>query len=244
MKGGDLMKVVYRVVNALLAALVFPATFFLELIFIKVSFNDSLTGISDLVAKFLPDASKNPLNYGIKESINLKRVIDIVRGNDRLSPLLSDNGEFTWPEALDRIKPHLIACAVLLGVALLTALFILIWSACSNRRLPPVIAAAVGICAAVAMIIVFNRAAAHVMNGDLNLIEIFAGAGIMSSVLGEAIQVDSLVLGGFQNAIIILLALVIVWTVIFVAIEWGDAEAEAEKAARKAQKQKRHKKKA
>ena len=238
------MKVVYRVVNALLAALVFPATYFLEMIFIKVSFNDDLSDVSDLIAKFIPDASKNPLNYGLQESITLKRIVDIVTGNDRLSTLLPDGGKLSWPAGLDPIKPHLIACVVLLGVALLTALFVFIWSVCSNRRLPPAIAAAVGVAATVAMIIVFNRAAAHLMNGDLNLVEIVAGSGLLSSLLGKALQIDSLVLGGFQNAIIILLGLVVVWTLIFFAIELGDAEAEAEKAAQKAKKQNRHKKKA
>ena len=234
------MKVVYRVVNALLAVLVFPATYFLEMFFIKISFNDNLSDVSDLLAKFLPDTSKNPLNYGLQESINLKRIVDIATGNDRLSTILPNNGKLSWPAGLDPIKPHLIACAVLLCVALLTALFVLIWSACSNRRLPPAIVAAVGVAATIAMTIVFNRAAAHLMNGDLNPVEALAGSGVLTSLIGQALQIDVLVLGGFQNAIIILLGLVVVWTFICSAIEWGDAEAEAEKAAQKAKKHNKH----
>lgn len=237
------MKVVYRVVNALLAALVFPATYFLELFFIKISFSDSLSGISDLIAKFVPDASKNPLNYGLQESITLKRVVDIFTGKDRLSEFLNTGEKLSWPAGLDPIKPHLIACAVLLGVALLAALFIFIWSICSGRRLPPVIAAVIGVGATIAMTIVFNHAARHLVGSETALVDLFGG-GILSTLVGSAIQVDSLVLGGFQNALIILFALVIVWAVIFFAIELGDAEAEAEKAARKAQKHKHSKKKA
>ena len=237
------MKVVYRVVNALLAALVFPATYFLEMFYIKISFSDDLSDVSSILAKYLPDASKNPLNYGLQESITLKRIVDIATGKDRLSTLL-EGTNLSWPSALDPIKPHLIACVVLLGVALLTALFVIVWSICSNRRLPPAIVAAVGVAATIAMIIVFNRAAAHLMNGDLNLIEALAGGGLLVSLLGQALQVDLLALGGFQNAIIILLGLVVVWTFICSAIEWGDAEAEAEKAAQKARKQKKHGKKA
>lgn len=110
------MKYLYRIVNIILAALFFPAVFFLDLIFFR--------------------ASTSLAKYGLEESISLKRIIDIFTGNDPLSNLVKSDKGFTWPEGLAPLNARLIAAAVALGVAALAALFIIIFSICSGNASP------------------------------------------------------------------------------------------------------------
>lgn len=198
------MKALYRIVNGVLAALIFPAALFLDLVFFQVS-----TTIAE---------------YGVEESITLKRVIDILMGNDRLSPfILGDTGHFEWPEIFDPINGRLIAFVVFFALVLVAALFILIWSCCSNKRIPVVIAGALGLIFSIVMIICFNSAAAAVLSGEVNIMAL-AGEGILSSIIGGLLQVDTLMLGGFHNAFIIIMALIIVWTGAYYLVELGDKD--------------------
>ena len=62
------MKYVYRIVNALLAAAIFPAVLFLDFLLVRAS-----TSLADV---------------GLEETITLKRIIDIFTGHDTLSSLI------------------------------------------------------------------------------------------------------------------------------------------------------------
>lgn len=198
------MKALYRIVNGVLAALIFPAALFLDLIFFQIS------------AKVV--------DYGLEESITLKRVIDILMGNDRLSSfILGDTGTFEWPKIFEPINGKLIAFVVFFALVIATALFIIVWSCCSNKRIPVAVAGALGLIFSIAMIICFNKAAAPILAGEINIMSI-AGEGILSSIIGGFLQVDTIVLGGFQNAFIIIMSVIIAWTVIFYLVELGDTE--------------------
>lgn len=198
------MKALYRIVNGVLAALIFPAALFLDLIFFQVSTS---------IAK-----------YGLEESITLKRVIDIITGNDRLSPfVLGDTGVFEWPEVLEPINSKLIAFVVFFALVIAVALFVIVWSCCSNKRIPVAVAGALGLIFSIVMIICFNSAAAPILSGEIKLASI-AGTGLLSSIIGGLVQVDTLILGGFQNAFIIIMSLIIAWTAIFYLVELGDSE--------------------
>lgn len=202
------MKALYRIVNSILAALIFPAALFLDLIFFQVS--------------------ATVVDYGLEESITLKRVIDILMGNDRLSTIvLGEAGHFEWPEIFDPINGKLIAFVVFFALVLVTALFIIIWSCCSSKRIPVVVAGALGVIFSIAMIICFNKAAAPILAGEIKLTAL-AGEGLLSSILGGLIQVDTLMLGGFHNAFIIIMGLIIVWTGAYYLVELGD-KGESEK---------------
>ncbi len=198
------MKALYRIVNGILAALIFPAALFLDLIFFQVS--------------------ATVVDYGLEEAITLKRVIDIMTGNDRLSSfVLGDTGSFEWPEIFDPINGRLIAFVVFFGLVLVTALFIIIWSCCSNKRIPVVSAGALGLVFSIAMVICFNKAAAPILSGEISLAAL-GGEGILSSIIGGLVQVDTLMLGGFHNAFIILMGLIIVWTGAFYLVELGEED--------------------
>lgn len=197
------MKYVYRIVNALLAAAVFPAVIFLDFMIVR--------------------ASTTIVDAGVEESINIQRIINILMGNDRISEFVDGfgSGGFTWPEAFAPINARLISAVAFFAVALLCALFIIIWSACSNKRIPVLSAAALGLVSTIIMICCFNSASAAITSGAINVVTAF-GSGWIASLLGGFVNIDTLAFGGFQNGMIILFVCLIIWTVVFYLIELGE----------------------
>lgn len=203
------MKALYRIVNAVLGALFFPAALFLDVFFIQIS-----TTLA---------------NAGVEESINIKRIISIITGNDPLSRIVLKDGSFKWPEAFAPINGKLIAAAVFFCLVLAAALFIVIWSCCSNKRLPIFIAGIAALVFTIVMIIIFNSAAASIISGEIGLVKALAGEGVLSTLFGGLVQVDNLKLGGFHCGFIILAIVILVWTGAFYLVELGDTEEEAKK---------------
>lgn len=198
------MKYVFKTVNAVLAALFFPAVIFLDMIFFQ--------------------ASTSLIDYGLEESFSLKRIIDIFTGNDALSSIIKSDGDFSWPEGLAPLSTRLIVCVAAFGVAALAALFIIVFSICSSKRIPVIAAAGTGLVATIVMIISFNSAAGDIIDGTVNLVTAIAGSGIISSIIGGIVNVDKLMLGGFQNAMLILFVVIIFWCLAFILIELGETK--------------------
>lgn len=207
------MKALYRIVNALLAAAVFPVVIFMDLIYFRIS-----TSLADA---------------GLQEGISIKFIIDVITGKETFfhDMLIKETGlTLSWPEALDPVKGQLIATFVSFVLIIIAALFIVIWSICSNKRLPVLIASVTGIVSAIVMIICFNSAAAPIMDGTINVIKIFSSNWLIG-LLGNVVSVDYLGLGGFQTGIIMLFISLIVWTGAFYLVEMG--ETKEEKPAKK-----------
>ncbi|MBQ4626444.1 MAG: hypothetical protein IJB45_04245, partial [Clostridia bacterium] len=72
----------------------------------------------------------------------------------------------------------------------------------------------------------FAQAAIFFTLGTINVVEVFAGSGLLSSLLGSVVKVDTLMLGGFKNGLIILFAVIIIWTLSFILIDLGDEKEE------------------
>lgn len=207
------MKYLYRIVNIVLSALFFPAVIFLDLISFKASTSFS--------------------KYGLGESISLKRIIDIFTGKDPLSSLVESDKSFSWPTGLDPLKGRLIACAAALAVAALAAIFIIVFSICSSKRIPVIAAAGVGLAATIVMTACFNSAAGDVMDGTVNLVKAIAGSGIISSIIGGVVSVDSLTLGGFRNGLLIIFIVLIIWSLSYILVDVGDKPQAAGKAKKR-----------
>ncbi len=208
------MKYLYRIVNALLAAAIFPAAIFLEFIMARVS-----TTLFDA---------------GIQETMRIKDIIDVLMGEGRIFGIPIERGslgEFAWPEALDPAKGRIIATVVCFALALLAALFIIIWSIFSNKRIPVVIASVAGLIATIVMIVCFNSFASLLTEGIINVVEIFTSSWLIS-LLGEIIVVDALTFAGFQNGMIVVFLCLLVWTGAFYLVEIG--EPKEEKPSKKA----------
>lgn len=201
------MKYVYKAVTAILAIAAIPVTIFLEFFFIQ--------------------ASTSIIDVGIEESFSLKRLYDIfIAKTDPFAVFFQGTTYFEWPEQLDPLVPWLIAAAVFLALALITAIFICVWSICSNKRIVNIIASGAGILFVILMSVFFGKAASFLTLGTINIVEAIAGSGLIASLIGSVVNIDTLVLGGFKNALIILFAVIIIWTLSFILIELGDEKEE------------------
>ncbi|MBR3780204.1 MAG: hypothetical protein IKK63_03265 [Clostridia bacterium] len=213
------MKYLYRIVNALLAAAIFPVALLLEFVILRLS-----TSIVDA---------------GVEETFTLKQLIGFFTGNDRLfgftyAQISSGDKTFTFPEALDPVKGQLIAVAVTFAIAIIAAVFIIFWSIFSDKRIPVIISSVAGIAAVIAMNICFNSAAAPLLDGTINVIELFS-TGWLVSLLGEIVAVDTLCFAGFHNGMIIVFVSLLIWTAAFYIVEIGEPKEEklSEKAKKK-----------
>lgn len=201
------MKYLYRIVNALIAAAVFPAVLFLEFIFLRIS--------------------TTFLDAGLEESMTLWEIIEILTGKETFVgfDLSVSSGNISWPAALDPVKPELIATVVFFALALVCALFVFFWSIFSNKRLPIVISSVLGIASVITMISCFNSVASLFIDGTLNVVDLFSDSWLISLV-GEVVVVNALALGGFQNAILIAFVVLLVWTGAFYLVELGEPKEE------------------
>ncbi len=195
------MKYLYRIVNALLAAAFFPAALFLEFVVVRLS--------------------TNLFEAGLQETFTLKQIIDILTGKETFFGIEVSGGDLTWPAALDPIKGRLIATVAAFAVAIIAAVFIFVWSICSNKRLPVVISAVVGIASVITMTSCFHSAAWLFVDGTINVVKLFS-SGLVASILGNMVNVDSLGFAGFQNGILIVFILILVWSAAFYIVEIGE----------------------
>lgn len=208
------MKALYRIVNALLAAAVFPVVIFVDLILFRLS-----TSMFDA---------------GVEENISIKFIIDVITGKENFwheMIIKNGSGEFAWPNALDPVKGRVITFLVCFVLILLIALFIIVWSAISNKRIPVLIASSAGLISTIVMIACFNSAAKLFIDGTINIVNLFTSNWLVS-MFGSIVNVDLLSLGGFHNGLIFLFVGLIIWTGSYYLIELGDNEEENKKARR------------
>lgn len=205
-----------KVVNALIAAAIFPIAIFLNFIFVQIGTSDSAKPLFEMLGTDFP-------GVGVEESLSIYNFIQIANGDHYLSGMFKNSsGPFMWPEALAPINGRLIAFAVFFVLTLLVALFILIWSICSDKRLPVIIAAAGGILSTIIMISCFNSAAGELTSGAIPLMSLISQQGLLTDLLGGLVGVDTLMLGGFHFGFIIAFVCIIVWTGAFILVDLGD----------------------
>lgn len=206
-----------KVVNALIAAAIFPVAIFLDFIFVQIGTTDSAQSIFEL---FGTDYS----GVGVEQSLSLYNIYEIYKGDHYLSGMFKNSsGPFMWPQALEPLNGRLIAFAVFFALSLLIALFILVWSICSDKRLPVILAAAGGIVSSIIMIACFNSAAGELTSGAISLVSLFS-EGLLSNLLGGFVGIDTLVLGGFHSGFIIIFVAIIVWTGAFMLVDIGETK--------------------
>ena len=199
------MKYLYRIVNIIFAALVFPAALFLDGIILRAS-----TTLADV---------------GIMEKMTFKKIIDILMGNDTFFGIPFESGTFMWPEALEPVNGKLIAAAVFFVLTFVAAIFIIFWSVFSNKRLPVAIAAAAGIISMIICSACFHSATSLITEGVIGIDDLF-GEGILMSLVGGIVRIDTIAFAGFHNGIIICYILILVWTAAYYLIEIGEPKEE------------------
>ncbi len=202
------MNALYRIVNALLAAAIFPVILFMDFFYFRAS-----TSIAEA---------------GFHETLNFMDFIEIYKGDHLLSTFIKPGSGAGWPAGLAPLNARLIASAVALVAVVVIAIFIIIWSCFSNKRIPVLIAAGLGIASTIVMICCFGSASNAVISGEINIIEVIAGSGIISSIVGGLVDIEAFDLGGFQNGILIAFGAMVLWTAAYYVIELGEPKEEKE----------------
>lgn len=205
------MNYLYRIVNALLAAVVFPVILLMDFVYIRIG-----TTVVDA---------------GLHETLTVMDMIDIVRGDHTFSFMYEGikKSSFSWPEAFDVINGRLIASGVCLVLVIIAALFIIIWSICSSKRIPVLIATGAGLVSTIIMSCCFSSAASVITTGVIGVKDVLS-SGVLTSILGSLIKIDAISLAGFQNGLIFTFVFLLVWTGSYYLIEIGEPkEAKAKK---------------
>lgn len=197
------MNYLYRIVNALLAAVVFPIILLMDFIYFRIGTT-------------LVDA-------GLHETLSVKDMIDIVRGDHYYSYIFDGikSSSFSWPEAFDVINGRLITSGVCLALVVVIAIFIIVWSICSNKRIPVAAASGLGLVSTIIMSACFKSAASVITTGVIGIKDIMS-TGILTSILGSVIKIEAISLAGFQNGLIFLFIFLLIWTGCYYIIEIGE----------------------
>lgn len=204
------MKYLYRIVNALLAAVVFPIILFMDFIYFRIG--------------------TTVVEAGLHETLSVKDMIDIVRGEHYFSFIYesASTSNFSWPESFDILNGRLIASGVCLALVIIAAIFIIVFSICSSKRLPVVIATVAGLISTIVMICCFKSAASVITTGVIGIDDILS-SGILTSLVGSLVKIEAISLAGFQNGLIFTFVFLLVWTGAFYLIEIGETKEEKSK---------------
>lgn len=207
------MNVLYRIVNALLAAVVFPIILLMDFIYFRIG--------------------TTVVEAGLHETLSVLDIINIVRGEHYFSFIFEGikSSSFTWPEAFDAINGRLITSGVCLVLVIVAAIFIVVWSICSNKRIPIVAASATGLISTIVMNACFKSAASVITTGVIGVKDVLS-SGLLTSILGSLIKIEAISLAGFQNGLIFLFVFLLVWTGSYYVIEIGEGKEEKIKNAK------------
>ena len=245
------MKTVYRIINAMMAAGVFVAAFFANFVKITIGTNSSLD-------EFFSELSKGEsTGIAVAETFSIKRFIMFFTGKDPLSVMLKINTSkvFLWPDEFNvmNVRLGLIVGSFVLMLAL--ALFVIIYSCISGKRLPMLITGIVGVALAIVFIRAFNSIAYDILSGEINVVDYVVdsilGEGVLVGLLGSVASsavVIYLTLAGMHIWLFVLFLGIAMWTAIFYLVDIGDPEAKklreeekksklAKKAEKKAKKE-------
>lgn len=203
-----MMKYVYRILTAVAAAAIFPVFFFAPLL--RLAYSVILTGESEL-------------------TLSLKEML--FSGEEQL-PL----GKLFSLDAVQPLKPAVIALCVLLALALAVALAILIFSLCSDRYAVTAGMAGAGSLLLLCALIPMNAVSTMLTDGTVSIGALLAqlqeagvaNNGILSllqsapSIADLAVQIKSVGFGAAFYLALFLMILLCVWGVAHVVIGIGE----------------------
>ncbi len=205
------MKAVYRVVSALLAALVVPALYFLNLIHYIIELKVTEGYLND--------------NVTTQELINIFTDFHKKGGGKGVGTHLA--------EALQPLKASAIVTVVFIALMLLMVLAVFFCSALTNARKVNLVFACVGFASTIGAMAAFNHMTSLIINGPVTVASLLNaamadstsfiagvaamfGAGSLSEVIGDLVLLR---LGSAFTATVILFGFIILWTVAFLAVE-------------------------
>ncbi len=222
---------IFNVVTIIIALIIYPVAYSINLILIQVSTNDSLSWIFELINQ---EGGENKIGgMGLEVTLSIKRIIAIINGEDSYSFIMdyikpTDEG-FVFPAALQPIKAKLIVFAICFVIALLIALFIIVWSFISKKRFPVLIASVAGTVTTIIMMAVFGSASNFLTSDAFSIASLAGDSGWLTGLLMGVVQIDTFALAGVEIGFLAVFIGILVWTGAFYLVEIGDEKEPAKK---------------
>ena len=224
---------IFNVITILIALIIYPVTYGVNLFILQISTNDSLSWIFDLVNKDAAAGEQKIGGMGLEITLSIKRIIAIINGEDSYSFIMDyiKPGEegFVYPAALEPIKAKLIAFAVFFVLSLLIALFIIVWSCISKKRFPILIGSIAGTLSTIIMMAVFGSASNFITSESFSIASLASDAGWIASLVMGVVQIDTFALAGVEIGFLAVFIGILVWTGAFYLVEIGDEKEPAKK---------------
>jgi len=192
------MKVVYRVISALLALAILPVMFFQPLVRIVFSPTDVL----------------------VEETVSIKKAIDLFTGDGLFSGLTGDGG-FVMTDALRGRMPALITTVVFLAVSVLLAVLIFFFSALSNKKKLITILAGSGLLTTIAAFIAFGNAVSPIVSGEIRIADLF-DVGIIASIITSFVNIEIIQLSSAAILMAVLFTAIGIWGLCFIMPDLGE----------------------
>lgn len=211
------MNLVYRIVHALLAAAVFPAVIFLQLFYMEVS--------------------PNFIDYGVSLEFSLYQIFDLFGGGGKTSSLRSAFSK----ESLSNIwsvfagsHASLVLMVASGVITLALTVFVIVACIVKGNRKVLLSASSAGLVTSILFKVFSAQVCRTVTAGEVDIVKIFSQS-FVAGFLGDLISVDTLRIGAFSNAVLILFICMVIWSVIYIVTDIG---LEEEKPAAPAKKKK------
>lgn len=215
------MKILYKLVTALLALAIFPILIFAPFFKLIVT--------SSMLAIFGSSGSEVLIN----DSYSLKKIYELLLP---LKDKVADLSFSSLPEAVkDAIGVPALLFVIFLALALVCAIITLIFAVFTKKRPMVIVFAGLGAAGTLGMNIAFSNLAKPLVNGSLTIVDLL-GEDIFSSIASEFSIVGSIVSSLFDPSklidirllnlsgayVLMLLAFVaiIIWTISNILIEW------------------------
>lgn len=210
------MKIVNRIVTFLLAASVFPITFFLIFIRMLVSIAED-SSLYTILSTFM----KETVNSRMEIDFSLKELVGYIQdGKFTYAGMTFDSSSI--PDGLLVAKGWLIAAATLLVITLLIALVIMGCAIFTKAHKTIMCLSAGGAVSIFSAMCCFNQFAKPYTTGAVNIGKILGDSligdnsgllgAIGSSMLDGAINIDILQLGNFAVTVLIVFLALLTWS--------------------------------
>ncbi|MEI6578133.1 MAG: hypothetical protein WCN92_01565 [Eubacteriales bacterium] len=227
------MKIVYRLVTALLALCVIPASYFLS--FLKYGINAVVINIGD--------------------DISLKILYDqLINKTSPLNTLFSGTGasEFFTNASIKSLMPAAICFLVFFAIAIILSLVIFFFAVFSKKLIVITSLGGAGLLSIIGAYISFGRLASPLTSGAIKINDfvdkskIGALLNIVVGLVGSAIKIEVLKLTSATLIMALIFASIIIWGLAFIVTDDGSDKRAAKlaKLAKLEKKQNRARKKA
>ena len=197
------MNIVYRIVHAILAIAVFPAVIFLQLFYMEVS--------------------PSFLDYGISFEFSLYKIFDLFGGGSSTQSLRdafsSESLSNIW-NLLTTAKASFVLMIICGAITLVLTVVIIVACIVKGKRKVLLTASSVGLVTSILFKVFSSHVCRTVVESKVNVVSLFSKSYI-AGFFGDLINVDTLRIGAFSNAVLMLFMGMVIWSVVYIVTDIG-----------------------